>query len=110
MFKFSNSFFAKFVRWLFTFEMRQRLKKCGREDLAPVLTPNYAVGCKRIARSELFLEALAQPNVSVKMGHITKVEGQTIHHDDGSAIEADILVLSTGFEVSGFLGNLKSKK
>ncbi|ORX50828.1 putative flavo protein [Hesseltinella vesiculosa] len=107
LFKNSRSLLARFVRWWFKVDMRLRLARRGRTDLVPVLTPDYAVGCKRIARSENYLEALASPNVTVKMGKITKVQGQTIYHEDGSETHADVLVLASGFEVKGCLGNLK---
>lgn len=107
IFKNSSSYLAKLAKWLFTRDMTKRLEKKGRADLVPSLVPNYALGCKRIARSELFLEALCEDNVTVKMGHITNVDGNTITHEDGSSTEVDILVLATGFNVQGFLGDLK---
>ncbi|CAO3591624.1 unnamed protein product [Absidia cylindrospora] len=109
IFKRSNSYLAKFVRWWFARDMTKRLEKKGRADLVPLLIPNYALGCKRIARSENFLEALSEDNVTVKFGNITQVDGCTINHEDESATEVDILVLATGFDVQGFLGDLKVK-
>lgn len=107
IFKNSNSYLAKIAKRLFIRDMTKRLEKKGRADLVPSLVPNYALGCKRIARSENFLEALSEDNVTVKMGHITNVDGNTITHEDGSSTEVDILVLATGFNVQGFLGDLK---
>ncbi|CAO3637236.1 unnamed protein product [Cunninghamella echinulata] len=107
LFQKSDSYFAKFVRAWFARDMRKRLERKGRADLVPLLEPKYAPGCKRIARTENYLEALAEENVTVKMGNIQSVEGRTILHEDGSAAEVDILVLATGFNVSGFLGSLK---
>ncbi|CAO3641739.1 unnamed protein product [Cunninghamella blakesleeana] len=106
LFQKSDSYFAKFVRAWFARDMRKRLERKGRADLVPMLIPKYAPGCKRIARTEYYLEALAESNVTVKMGNITSVDGRTIQHEDGSSADVDILVLATGFNVSGFLGNM----
>ncbi|KAI8078751.1 uncharacterized protein BX664DRAFT_342609 [Halteromyces radiatus] len=106
LFKKSDSYFAHFVRWWFKRDMMKRLERKGRADLAPWLIPNYALGCKRIARSENYLEALSESNVTVKMGNIIHVEDCTLTHQDGSSVDVDILVLATGFNVTGFLSDL----
>ena len=86
-----------------------RLKKAGRPDLIPVLTPNYPPGCKRIAKSEFYLEALAQKNVTVVPAAVKETDGNMIIDTQGNKHHVDILVLATGFDMEGFLGNLTSK-
>lgn len=86
-----------------------RLKKKGRPDLIPILTPNFNPGCKRIAKSENYLEALASSNVTVVPRAITETYGNTIIDADGRKEEVEVLILATGFETEGFVGNLKSK-
>jgi cation diffusion facilitator CzcD-associated flavoprotein CzcO len=86
-----------------------RLKKAGRPDLIPVLTPSYPPGCKRIAKSGNYLEALAMPNVTVVPRAVKETNGNIIIDTEGNKEHVDVLVLATGFDVEGFLGNLDSK-
>jgi cation diffusion facilitator CzcD-associated flavoprotein CzcO len=82
----------------------------GRPDLIPVLMPDYQAGCKRIAKSENYLEALARPNVTVIPSAVKETRGNVIVDKNGHEEKVDILVLATGFNIEGFLGNLKSKR
>jgi cation diffusion facilitator CzcD-associated flavoprotein CzcO len=82
----------------------------GRPDLIPVLMPNYQAGCKRIAKSENYLEALARPNVTVIPSAVKETRGNIIVDKNGHEEKVDVLVLATGFNIEGFLGNLKSKR
>ncbi|KAG0170373.1 hypothetical protein DFQ28_005980 [Apophysomyces sp. BC1034] len=107
MFGYYNSFIGRRIHWLFEKLIAFRLKRAGRPDLIPVLTPKFAPGCKRIAKSEEYLEALAQTNVTVVPSAVEKVEGTTIIDNHGQKNEIDILVLATGFNVEGFIGNLQ---
>jgi cation diffusion facilitator CzcD-associated flavoprotein CzcO len=86
-----------------------RLKRAGRPDLIPVLTPSFPPGCKRIAKSENYLEALAKPNVTVVPRAVKEAYGNTVVDTEGNKEQVDVLVLATGFDVEGFLGNLLSK-
>ena len=92
-----------------TKEMTNRILKCGRPDLVEKLIPNYVPGCKRIAVSDDYLEALCRDNVVVEKSKITEVSGLSITTEDGNKEEFDILVLATGYNVQGFLGNLTGK-
>ncbi|KAI8379774.1 uncharacterized protein BYT42DRAFT_569983 [Radiomyces spectabilis] len=106
-FKKENSWIARLTRRILAWDMRRRLVKQGRADLVPLLIPSYPVGCKRIVRTDDYLETLSRKNVVVKMGHITDVHGRTIAHEDGSEQEVDILILATGFDVAGSLASVK---
>lgn len=86
-----------------------RLRRAGRPDLIPVLTPDYSPGCKRIAKSSDYLDALAKPNVTVVPRAVKETFGNTVVDTDGNKQQVDILVLATGFDIEGFLGNLLSK-
>lgn len=103
---------GRIARWLtkvFANEMRKRLEKQGRADLAPLLIPDYPLGCKRITVSEDYLETLCQDHVVVERSPIKEIKGRTIVTANGKEAQVDILCLATGFDVQGFLGNLKSK-
>lgn len=73
------------------------------------MTPSYAPGCKRIAKSEVYLQALAQPNVTVVPVAVQETQGDLIIDAKGNKEKVDILVLATGYDTAGFLGNLDSK-
>lgn len=85
------------------------MKRVGRPDLIPVLTPSFPPGCKRIAKSENYLEALAKPNVTVVPRAVKDAQGNVLVDTEGNTQQVDILVLATGFNIEGFLGNLESK-
>ncbi|HEV2344662.1 MAG TPA: DUF4873 domain-containing protein [Actinocrinis sp.] len=66
-------------------------------ELRSKLTPSYIMGCKRILLSNDFYPALARPNVDVVASGLAKVDGSTLISQDGTAVEADVIVLATGF-------------
>ncbi|KAI8138275.1 hypothetical protein BJV82DRAFT_697788 [Fennellomyces sp. T-0311] len=88
-------------------EMRTRMEKQGRPDLIPKLIPEFAPGCKRLAISDNYIEALCRRNVVVQTNTIKKIQGRTIVTQDDDEQDFDILVLATGFNVAGFLGHLE---
>ncbi|HVD00687.1 MAG TPA: NAD(P)/FAD-dependent oxidoreductase [Candidatus Dormibacteraeota bacterium] len=69
-------------------------------ELRRRLTPDYAVGCKRILISNDFYPALQEPNVELVSGAIREVHPHSIVAADGSEREVDVLVLATGFKVT----------
>lgn len=87
--------------------MRDVLTKNGREDLIPKLIPDFPVGCKRICVSDEYLASLCSPKATVNFSRIETVQGRTITTADGLSAEVDTLILATGFDISGFMGNLK---
>jgi cation diffusion facilitator CzcD-associated flavoprotein CzcO len=63
------------------------------------LTPDYAIGCKRILQSNTWYRALAKPHVAV-VDSVAEIQGNTVIASDGSHCEADVIIFATGFEVS----------
>ncbi|KAI8147577.1 hypothetical protein BJV82DRAFT_710071 [Fennellomyces sp. T-0311] len=106
VFGYYKSAIARYAEKMFKGMMQSRLKRAGRPDLIPALTPDYPMGCKRIAKSELYLEALAKPNVTVNTAGVAEIRGRTLIDKNGKETEVDILILATGFDVQGFTGNL----
>ncbi|KAJ8662953.1 hypothetical protein O0I10_001129 [Lichtheimia ornata] len=106
IFGYPNSFLSRRVTSFMKKIFAWRLTRAGRPDLVPVLTPDYSIGCKRIAKSENFLEACAKPNVTIIRSGIDQVKGRTLVDKDGNETEVDILILATGFDIQGFTGNL----
>ena len=86
----------------------KRLESVGKKNIArgvkdPVLrarlTPDFALGCKRILMSNTWYRALAKPNVRVQTG-VARVEGSELVAEDGQRCTADVIVFATGFEVA----------
>ncbi|KAI8141363.1 hypothetical protein BJV82DRAFT_714940 [Fennellomyces sp. T-0311] len=98
---------GRYVQNMFKKEMTARLKRSGRPDLIPILTPDYPVGCKRICQTESYLEALAKDNVMVIRSGVDEIRGRTLVDKSGNETEVDILVLATGFNVYDNIGNLQ---
>lgn len=105
-FGYNNSFFSRLFKRGVIKSMQDRLTKNGRPDLVDKVVPKYPIGCKRVTPSEKYLEALCKPNVTVDRSPIKEVRGRTIVTEDGNEQEFDILVLATGYDVQGFIGNL----
>jgi cation diffusion facilitator CzcD-associated flavoprotein CzcO len=72
-------------------------KAIADPELRAKLTPTYTMGCKRILLSNDYYPALTQPNVNVVASGLSKVDGNTLISQDGSAHEADVIILATGF-------------
>ena len=75
-------------------------------DLLEKLTPDYDIGCKRLLLSDDFLPALQQENVTLLTDAIDHFTQHGLVTSDGSRIDADLVVLATGFQVSRPLGHM----
>lgn len=71
------------------------------------LRPDYEIGCKRLLLSDDFLPALQRDNVSLDtegIGHFTE---NALVTKAGKEIEADLVVLATGFQSTRLFGDMK---
>ena len=68
-------------------------------ELRARLTPDYAIGCKRVLVSNDYLPAVSQPNVSVVTAGITEVRPHSVVDADGVEHEVDVIIYGTGFHV-----------
>ncbi len=64
------------------------------------LTPDYAIGCKRVLLSDDYYPALTQPNVELVTAPISRVCERSILTEDGAEREVDAIVFGTGFTAS----------
>ncbi|MDG6102757.1 NAD(P)/FAD-dependent oxidoreductase [Dactylosporangium aurantiacum] len=64
------------------------------------LTPSYAMGCKRVLKSDTYYPALTRDNVDVVTEAIAEVRPHGIVTRDGVEHEADTIVFGTGFRVT----------
>ena len=67
-------------------------------ELRARLTPDYAVGCKRLLISSDWYPALSRPNVSVHGGEVRKILSDGVIAADGTIVPADVLIYGTGFD------------
>lgn len=67
------------------------------------LTPDYAVGCKRLVMSGEFYRQVQQPNVEVITERIERIEPEGIRTADGVLHELDVIILATGFYADSYL-------
>jgi len=68
-------------------------------ELRERLTPDYAIGCKRVLISNDYYPAVSQDNVDVVTSGIAEVRPHAVVDADGVGHEVDVIVLGTGFRV-----------
>ncbi len=66
-------------------------------ELRKAVTPNYAIGCKRILISNAYYPALDADNVDLVTTGIAKVTGDAVVTTDGVERPIDVLIVATGF-------------
>jgi cation diffusion facilitator CzcD-associated flavoprotein CzcO len=64
------------------------------------LTPDYALGCKRVLLSNEYFPALAQPNTELVTEPIAEVRAHAVVTADGVEHPVDTIILGTGFEAT----------
>jgi cation diffusion facilitator CzcD-associated flavoprotein CzcO len=69
-------------------------------DLRARLTPDYAIGCKRIVLSNDWYPTLQRANVDVVSGGLVEVGPRTVVGADGVERPADVLIFGTGFHAA----------
>jgi len=67
------------------------------------LTPRYTIGCKRVLISDDWLPTFARPGVELVTDAIEAVTPAGVRVAGGREIEADAIVLGTGFAAHAFL-------
>ena len=74
--------------------IRQQVKD---PELRRRVTPDYALGCKRILLSDDWYPALQEPNAELVTTGVTEVRERSIVFADGTEREVDTIVFATGF-------------
>jgi cation diffusion facilitator CzcD-associated flavoprotein CzcO len=67
-------------------------------ELRAALTPDYAIGCKRLLISSDYYPALSRPNVTVTTSGISAVRPDRIVTEDGTEHPVDVIIFATGFD------------
>jgi cyclohexanone monooxygenase len=70
------------------------------------LTPDYALGCKRILLMNEYYPTLAQPHVRLCSTGIREVRAHSIIDADGVERQVDAIIFATGFDVEHSLGQI----
>lgn len=79
---------------------RHLRKQVPDPQLRARLTPSYAMGCKRVLRSDDYLPALSRDNVDLITEKITEIRPHGIVTADGVEHPVDTIIYGTGFRVT----------
>jgi cation diffusion facilitator CzcD-associated flavoprotein CzcO len=66
--------------------------------LRQTLTPDYAIGCKRVLIANDYFPAVSEPNVRVVTDRIAAIAPEGVQLADGALREADVVIYATGFQ------------
>lgn len=72
-------------------------------ELRAKLTPDYALGCKRVPKSPDYYRIIQQPNVQIVFGPLTRIEPGGVVDAEGVLHELDVLVFATGFDSHAYM-------
>lgn len=77
--------------------LRHLEKQVPDPVLREVLTPRFALGCKRVLFSNRWYAALSAENATVVPHGVREITPTAVVATDGTVHEADVIVLGTGF-------------
>jgi|TARA_B110000116_G_scaffold270236_1_gene287807 cation diffusion facilitator CzcD-associated flavoprotein CzcO len=120
---------AKFYRWvmfmrleLITYPVIKKNSKIGKiaakkiidymrvsvknKALHDVLEPQYALGCKRILLSDGLYNAINKDHVELITNPIKSIKEDHLVTENNEIYHADIIVLATGFDITGHLHSI----
>jgi cation diffusion facilitator CzcD-associated flavoprotein CzcO len=76
------------------------------EPLRSALTPDYPFRCKRVLLGDDYYRALQQDHVELVTDPIDRITETSVLTEAGRAVDADVIVLATGFETSHYLSGI----
>lgn len=92
------------IKFLCSMNMRLHVKSTKQHsEMRNSLTPSYPPGARRLLMSMDFYPAVVQPNVSVNVSGIKRVEKDGILDCNSSLTKVDVIVYATGFITNPFL-------
>ncbi|MEI8401235.1 MAG: NAD(P)/FAD-dependent oxidoreductase [Alcaligenaceae bacterium] len=80
-----------------------RRELAGRDDLLKKVVPDFPPFGKRVLGDAGWYSMLKRDNVRLETGAIKQVHAKAIELEDGTLIEAEILVMATGFQAGRML-------
>ena len=94
----------KFFQWLLAKDAKKYLEEHITDpELRRKLTPDYAIGCKRILVSDNYYQAMARPNLNLVTKPIQSITPAGVQTEDGEVLEADVLIYGTGFQTTDLM-------
>jgi cation diffusion facilitator CzcD-associated flavoprotein CzcO len=91
---------AKRLRRLAESQARRHLESAISDpQLRAALTPDYALGCKRVLLSDDYYPALTRPNVHLVTAAVREIRPHSVVDAEGREHELDVLIFGTGFHV-----------
>ena len=90
-------------REFFTRYMQEELG--DRQDLLPLLLPDYPPFLKRMLLDNGWFRTLRKPHVRLVPERLAEIRGDTLVAGSGEEIKADILILATGYQTTKVLGS-----
>jgi cation diffusion facilitator CzcD-associated flavoprotein CzcO/acetyl esterase/lipase len=76
-------------------------------ELRRAFTPTDVIGCKRVLVSSEYYATFERPNAELVTEGVRELTDNAVVADDGTEREADVVVLSTGFESHSFLAPME---
>jgi len=76
-----------------------------RQDLLPLVLPDYPPFAKRMLLDNGWYRTLRKPHVRLVPDRLAQIEGSVLTAGDGTQIEADVIILATGFAAAQVLGS-----
>lgn len=84
------------------------MKHHAPEKYSDALTPDFHVSAKRRIVDGAYIPATADPKFELVRGaSIARAEGNTVVTTSGREVDADVIILCTGFKVSEMLAPLQ---
>ena len=90
-------------RRVFTRYVEEQLQ--DRPELIERVLPEYPPFAKRMLLDNGWFRTIKKPNVDLIPEHLAKVEGNTLSTSSGETVEADVIILATGFQTTNVLGS-----
>lgn len=90
-------------RRVFTRYVEEQLQ--DRPELIERVLPEYPPFAKRMLLDNGWFRTIKKPNVDLIPEHLAKVDGNTLSTSSGETVEADVIILATGFQTTNVLGS-----
>lgn len=81
-------------------------KQVADREIADKLTPDYAMGCKRILLSSDFYPTLNRSNVELNTRGVSEVRENSVVDGNGTEYPVDAIIFGTGFHVTDAFDHL----
>jgi len=90
-------------RRVFTRYVEEQLQ--DHPELIDRVLPEYPPFAKRMLLDNGWFRTIKKPHVDLIPEHLAKVEGNTLFTSSGETVEADVIILATGFQTTNVLGS-----